>query len=180
MIRAACFAVLALAIGGTRAALAQAQPQMPRGLRDGLLARFDESAGKVMQLAEAMPAQTYAWRPRPGVRSVSEVLIHIAQGNYCTLEDARVKRPPEFRRDAETTVTEKAQVVTYLRRACEHLRRALADLREADLQKPTEMFGQQTSYGNVYLFGVAHVHEHLGQLIAYARINGVTPPWSGR
>jgi uncharacterized damage-inducible protein DinB len=152
---------------------------MPRGLRDGLLARFDEAAGKVTKLAEAMPAEAYAWRPVPGVRSVSEVLVHIAQGNYYTLEDAGVKRPPEFRRDAETAVTEKAQVIMYVKQACEHLRRALADVAEAELEKQTTMFGQQTSYGNVYLFGVAHVHEHLGQLIAYARLNGVVPPWSG-
>jgi uncharacterized damage-inducible protein DinB len=177
-LRTACLAVLALTIAGAEVAQAQAEPRMPRGLRDGLLARFDEATDKVMKLAEAMPAETYGWRPRSGVRSVSEALIHIAQGNYYTAEDAGVKRPSEFRRDAETAVTEKASVIAYVRQASHHLRRALAELPESDLQKPATMFGQQTSYGNVYLFGVAHVHEHLGQLVAYARQTGVVPPWS--
>jgi uncharacterized damage-inducible protein DinB len=173
-----CVAVFALAVDGAEPALAQAEPRMPASLRHGLLARFDEATDKVLKLAEAMPAETYGWRPRHGVRSTSEVFIHVAQGNYYTTEGAGITRPSEFRRDAETMVTEKVQVIAYLRRSSEHLRRALANITESDLQAPTTMFGQRTSLGNVYLFGVAHVHEHLGQLIAYARQNGVVPPWS--
>jgi uncharacterized damage-inducible protein DinB len=176
--RTACLAVIALAVGSAEVALAQTDPRMPRGLRDGLLARFDDATGKVLQLAEAMPAETYTWRPRPGVRSVSEVLIHIAQGNYYTAEDAGVKRPSGFRPDAESAVTAKPQVIAYVKQAGDHLRRALAALTESDLRKPATAFGQETSYGNVYLFGVSHVHEHLGQLVAYARQSGVVPPWS--
>lgn len=174
------FRSVVLIVGLAELADAQAEPRIPSTLREGLLARFDEAAAKVMQLAEAMPAESYGWRPALGVRSVSEVLVHLAQGNYYTTDDAGLKRPPEFRHDAETTVTEKAQVLRYLRTSNDHMHRALATLSESDLQRPTTMFRQQTIYGNVYLFGIAHVHEHLGQLIAYARTNGVAPPWSGR
>lgn len=58
------------------------------------------------------------------------------------------------------------------------MRSALDRLTPADLEHPATMFGQSTSYQNVYLFGISHVHEHLGQLIAYARVNGVAPPWA--
>jgi uncharacterized damage-inducible protein DinB len=58
------------------------------------------------------------------------------------------------------------------------MRGAIRNLSDADLDKPATMFGQQTTYRNVLLTAVSHNHEHLGQLIAYARMNGVAPPWS--
>jgi uncharacterized damage-inducible protein DinB len=65
-----------------------------------------------------------------------------------------------------------------LRRSFDHVRTAVRAMSDADLDKPTTMFGQRTTYRNVLLTTVAHAHEHLGQLIAYARCNGVVPPWS--
>jgi uncharacterized damage-inducible protein DinB len=154
-------------------------PVVPPTLRAGLLARFDESSAKVLQLAEAIPETKYAWRPAPGVRSISETLVHIALGNYYTGSDAGVKAPADILGDQhERTITNKQDVVAFVRRANTHLREALERLTDEDLQRPTIMFSQSTTYQNVYLFGIAHVHEHLGQLIAYARMNGVAPPWS--
>lgn len=151
---------------------------MPPQLSAGLLARFDEAAGKVVQLAEAIPAERYAWRPSPGVRSISEVIMHIAMGNYYTTEGAGVAIPDDIPDDAEQTVADKAAVIRFLHRANVHLRTALQALDDDALDRPTTMFNQKTSYGNVYLFGISHVHEHLGQLIAYSRMNGIVPPWS--
>ena len=154
-------------------------PVIPKTLRAGLLARFDESSSKVLQLAEAIPASKYAWRPARGVRSISEALVHVALGNYYTASDVGVKPPADILGDQhETTVTRKPDVIAFVRRANAHMREALERLTDEDLQRPTIMFSQPTTYQNVYLFGIAHIHEHLGQLIVYARMNRVAPPWS--
>jgi uncharacterized damage-inducible protein DinB len=159
-------------------ARAQSEPVVPATLKAGLLARFDESSSKVLQLGEALPAEKYSWRPAAGVRSIGEVLVHVGLGNYYTTSDAGAKPTIPVGDDAETTIVKKAEVLAFLRTSIDHMRSALQRLPEADLQHPTTMFGQKTTYENVYLFGIAHVHEHLGQLIAYARLNGVTPPWA--
>jgi uncharacterized damage-inducible protein DinB len=154
----------------------QNQPVVPTTLKAGLLARFDESSSKVLQLGEAIPADKYGWRPARGVRSISEVLVHVGLGNYYTTSDAGAK--PSIQVADEQCITNKAEVLAFLRTSIDHMGSALNRLPEADLQHPATMFGQSTSYQNIYLSGIAHVHEHLGQLTAYARMNGVVPPWA--
>ncbi|HXF94946.1 MAG TPA: DinB family protein [Gemmatimonadales bacterium] len=150
----------------------------PAGLRADLLAQLDDAATKLVRLAEAIPAEKYTWRPAEGVRSVSQVLVHVAGGNFLFPTMVGVEpgaRPP---RDAEQTVTDKAQVVDWLKRSFEHARSAIRGVSDAALDQSVDMFGRQTSGRNVLLTMVSHAHEHLGQLIAYARTTGVTPPWS--
>lgn len=166
----------ALVAGITQRAPAQAPPS---DLRAELIAQLDEAATKLVRLAEAAPQEKYSWRPGPGVRSFSEVLMHVAGGNYYIPSFAGVKSPVELRRDAETSVTEKAQVIENLTRSFEHARGSLRAFNEADLDRPVTMFGRQTTCRDVFLTLVTHTHEHLGQLIAYARMNGIVPPWSG-
>jgi uncharacterized damage-inducible protein DinB len=174
-------ALLSTAFALVTAQLVQAQseePRMPATLREGLLTRFDEASGKIIQLAEAIPADKYQWRPTPQVRTVSEVLVHVGAGNYYTLEAAGVRPPVKVRDDEETTTTAKPQVIEFLKRSNEHMRKVLGRLKDRDLTRPATMFEQKTTVGNVYLFGVTHLHEHMGQLVSYARLNGVVPPWS--
>lgn len=147
------------------------------GVRADLRAQFDDAAGKIAQLAAAIGQEKYGWRPT-GARSVSEVLMHVVGGNYYLLTFAGVQPSKQLARDAETTVTDKAQVAAELKASFDHVRAAMGRLTDADLDKPATMFGQQTTVRNVYLTTVTHAHEHLGQLIAYARSNGVVPPWS--
>ncbi len=164
---------LALAAAGVPAAAQQA----PTGLKGDMLAQFDEAANKIVQLAEAIPQEKYAWRPATGVRSVGEVVMHVGVGDYFVLTFVGITSPVELR-GAETSMTDKAQMIAFLKQANDHARAAIRSVPEADLDKPTQMFGRQTTYRNAYMTLVSHVHEHLGQLIAYARSNGVVPPWS--
>ncbi len=164
---------LALAAGTPAAA-----QQAPAGLKGDMLAQFDDAATKLAQLAEAIPQDKYGWRPGTGVRSVSEVLMHVGVGNYFVLSFAGVKPPMEMSQGLETSMTNKAQVIDFLKQACDHARTAIRTVPDADLDKPTQMFGRQTTYRNAYMTLVSHAHEHLGQMIAYARSNGVVPPWS--
>lgn len=150
----------------------------PTGVRADMLAQLNDAAGKLDSLAAAIGQDKYGWRPAAGIRSVSEVLMHVVGGNYYVLTFAGVQPTTQMARDAETAVTDKAQVAAALRASFDHVRGAIRRATDADLDKPATMFGQQTTVRNVYLTTVSHAHEHLGQLIAYARSNGVVPPWS--
>ena len=149
----------------------------PSGVRGDMIAQINDAAGKIQQLAEAIPQEKYSWRPGAGVRSVSEAIMHVAGGNYYMMSFAGVAAPAGTSENMDA-ITDRAKVVDELKRSFAHVRAAIAAASDADLDKPTEMFGQKTTYRNVYFTEVAHAHEHLGQLIAYARMNGITPPWS--
>lgn len=170
--------VTVAALGLALAALPAAAQSGPTGVRGDMIAQLDDAANKIVQLAEAIPQDKYTWRPAQGVRSVSEVIMHVTSANFFFPSMAGTAGTSPLPRDAEKTITAKAQAVDYLKRSCEHLRGAIRNLSDADLDKPANMFGRQTTYRNVLLTAVSHNHEHLGQLIAYSRANGVAPPWS--
>jgi uncharacterized damage-inducible protein DinB len=167
---------LGLVICASHAALAQDRAAAPTGVRGDLLAQLDDAASKLEQLGQAIPQDKYSWRPGSGVRSVGEVLEHVTGGNYFLLSFAGVKAPSNLPK-LDSTATS-AQVLEQLRRSFDHVRGAIRGMTDADLAKPATMFGRQTTYRGVLLTTVTHAHEHLGQLIAYARSSGVVPPWS--
>ena len=152
-------------------ALAQAAPA---GIRGDLIAQLDAAGNKLAQLAQAIPQNKYAWRPAAGVRSIREVLMHVATSNYFF---AGMVGPQAAYPDS--TINDPAQVSDQIKRSFAHLRTLVTGMSDADLDKSTTMFGRPATYRSVLLLVVAHTHEHLGQAIAYARANGVTPPWSG-
>ena len=153
----------------------QAPAPKPTGFRAEFLANLDEVQEKIMDLAESTPADKFSWRPAPGVRSISEVYMHVAGGNYFLATFVGVK-PPANMPDLEKDITRKADVIAELKRSFDHLRHAAAGAN--DLEKPVKMFGNQTTYRGVLVTMLSHLHEHLGQSIAYGRMNGVIPPWS--
>jgi uncharacterized damage-inducible protein DinB len=152
-------------------------PAVPKsGVRAELLHDLDDMQKKILSLATAMPAEKYAWRPGLGVRSVSEVYMHMAGGNY-TLVSFVGDKPMLDTRSYER-VTEKPRVVEELRRSFDYLRNAIANTSDADLDKPIRMFGNDSTERAAFMMALNHLHEHLGQSVAYARMNGVVPPWS--
>ena len=157
-----------------------AQPAAAKtsGFRDQFLNQLKDVESKIVGLADAMPQEKYAWRPADGVRSISEVYVHIAGANYFLPSFIGVKPPAGLTRDMEKTVTEKAKVIEVLKASFAHVREAVANLSDADLEKPAKFFGQATTTQGVLFTMANHMHEHLGQSIAYARTNGVVPPWS--
>ena len=133
---------------------------------------------KIVSLAEALPADKFAWRPADGVRSVSEVYMHVVGANYMLPTMLGAKMPAGITRDMEKTVTEKAKVIEALKNSFEHARKAVAAVPDADLEKQVKFFGRDKAEREVLMILATHAHEHLGQSIAYARMNGVAPPWS--
>ena len=156
--------------------LAWAQNDGP-GTGQGYLPEFNHSSRQLLQLAEATPAEKFAWRPAPGVRSVSEVYMHIAVANFFLLSQAgaKVENAPKITQTTEKEVKDKAAVIGWLKDSFEALRKAYP---AAELQKPAKFFGQDSKVENIYLRILVHNHEHMGQSIAYARMNGIVPPWS--
>lgn len=149
------------------------------GFRADVLRDVQGIESKYLALAEALPAANMTWRPGEGVRSVSEVLMHVAGANYMLTSFIGVNPPADVPpREAETTWTDPAQIVPALKGSFAHLRTAIENTPDADLDKAIKMFGQDHTVRSALLLMDNHLHEHLGQLIAYARSNGVAPPWS--
>ncbi len=174
-----------LLLAATAGALAQtaAPPAAAPAPTAGFRAEFlNELAGvekRFVGLAEAMPADKYTWRPAEGVRSVSEVYMHVAAANYNIPRVLGTPPPAGFNvRGFDTSVTEKAKVIETLKQSFAHLRQAVLNMSEADGEKKLKWFGAENTYRGVLLFIIRHMAEHLGQSIAYARINGVVPPWT--
>ena len=151
----------------------------PTGFRADYLTEIDDVGKKLVDLADAMPADKYSWRPAPGVRSVGEVFMHVVAGNSTLPSFLGAPRMDGISRDSEKTVTEKAKIVELLKKSIENAKAAASNVTEADLNKKVKTFGDREMTERQVLFRILnHMHEHLGQSIAYARMNGVTPPWS--
>ena len=172
-------ALVLLAAPAARAQVPAAAPAAPTtGFRAEFLGQHAYGEKQILELAEATPADKYGWRPAPGVRSISEVYIHIAGGNYFLLGFAGVKAPVGLDKDMEKNVTEKSKVIDELKKSFAHVRAGIASTSDADLDKPVSFFGRDTTVRGVLLSVVSHEFEHLGQSIAYARTNGIVPPWT--
>jgi uncharacterized damage-inducible protein DinB len=157
------------------------------GIRAELIGDIGQVEQRYLQLADAMKGK-YEWRPGEGVRSVSEVFMHIAGANFVIPMIAGVK-PPEFIKAATVQeamgemqalekTTDEAKIRDMLQHSFTHAKHAIAMTPEAQLEDMVKLFGQDATKRRVLTLLVAHMHEHLGQQIAYARTNGVVPPWS--
>jgi len=176
----ASVALVALALLGAAVPAARAADAVP-GLRGELLRTLDDARGKIMDLANAMPADKYGWRPGKGVRSVGEVYLHIAQANYSLPHLAGADIPADI--DVKTMgdlKLGKAETIALLTKSFDHAVDAITNTTDADLDTPVKIFGHDGTKREAFLLTVTHLHEHLGQSIAYARTNGVVPPWTAR
>jgi uncharacterized damage-inducible protein DinB len=134
---------------------------------------------QLIALAEATPPEKFAWRPGPGVRSMSEVYMHIVLANFYLLSATGPKMPAELSSpDMEKTVTDKAQVINWLKHSLDAVKTAHAAAKPADLRRKVKIEGVDADVDGMYLRIIVHANEHMGQLVAYARMNGIVPPWS--
>lgn len=159
-------------------AILSAQEALPTP-RAEMLNHFNMSIRKVIALAEAMSADRYAWSPGQGVMPVGQVFAHIAHYNYRYPSTALgAKLPAGIGLDTLENLRDKAAIVKLLRESAEYARTAMTNLPDAKVDGATRLYGRSVPGWAVMLQLVAHMNEHLGQSIAYARSNGVVPPWS--
>jgi uncharacterized damage-inducible protein DinB len=150
----------------------------PAGLWEGYDGEWMHVSDQLVALAEATPPEKFAWRPAPGVRSTSEVYMHIVLANFYLLSVTGPKMPADLKEDAEKSVTSKADVISWLKRSLEAVKQAHLAVKPEDLQRKVHIADRDATVDGMYLRIVIHANEHMGQLIAYARMTGVVPPWS--
>ena len=160
---------------------ASAAPAPPAfGFRAEFLNELGYEEDHFLRLAQAMPADKYTWRPAEGVRSVSEVYMHVAAANFNLPRVFGVASPAGFKvQGFDKSTTDKIRVIETLRQSFAHMRDAAINMSDADLEKQVDWLeGKKNTYRGVMVFILRHAGEHLGQSIAYARMNGIVPPWT--
>lgn len=148
-------------------------------VRDELLMHFEASMSKFIELARAMPAEAYTWSPGEGVMEVGRVYMHVARYNYLYPSgNMGVALPAGIELDGMEAERDKARVLEALERSRAFVRESVGAMSAPELGRETTLYGRTVERRAVLLQLVAHMNEHLGQSIAYARMNGVVPPWS--
>ena len=174
-------ALAALLLAGAPAAHAQdLTPESAAAMKTAYLADMEVMRGKFLGLADAFPEDLYTWRPMEGVRSVSEVLMLIASEGYGFAPMA-LGAPTALSRDESqglAEIADKATVIDHLTRGFAYAQETIEAIDPATLVGARSLFGRERSTPELMMFVAGDMHEHLGQLIAYARTNRIVPPWS--
>lgn len=139
------------------------------------MGQMDFVKGRLIQLAEAMPEDKFDWTPGEGVRTVGEVYSHVAEANSYLISAINNTKPEM---NKEEKAQDKKSIISMLASSCDAVKEAASKLTEDDLNREVEAFGMKFTLRNFMITMLNHCHEHLGQSIAYARMNGITPPWS--
>ena len=169
-----------------RALRAQEVPNRESAIevRKQFLADLDTLQSKFLALAEAFPANKYSWRPAPNVRSVGEAFMHVASEFYVFAPMAYgASRSPVIPRGQDSfkkfeSMSTKEDVLKHLKEGFAYTKQAIGGIDEGQLAGSRKLFGGDHNIIETSFAMTDDLHEHLGQLIAYARMNGVTPPWS--
>lgn len=178
---------LPLAVAAISSIAAVPSPLAAQGLMADMHSEVSAVQKKLIDLAGAIPESNYGWRPGAGVRTVGEVFKHVATDNYLIpimmgapapaatgISATDMKTVEAYEKRAMT----KAQVIAELQASFTHLHGAMRSTTDSNLTQMIKFFGQDMSRQKVMLLTLTHLHEHLGQSIAYARSNSVVPPWS--
>jgi uncharacterized damage-inducible protein DinB len=151
-------------------------------VKSDMMMWINDAEDKIGQLAEATPEEKYAWRPAEGVRSTGEVFMHVAAANFGIGSFWGIAPPAGFAFDTyEKSLTKKADIQKALKESFAHMKKGLEAATDADFEKNVDLFGgMKMTERSAYMLLLSHAHEHLGQSIAYARMNGITPPWTAQ
>ena len=135
--------------------------------------------GQITSLLQAIPQDKMTWKPGEGVRSVSEAFLHVALGNYITLSKITGKMPEGVDpKTFEKSSTDKAKITDEIKKSFIAVNGAVSNAPESDYGKTVDFFGNPMTILDMIFVAATHQHETLGQQIAYARVVGVTPPWT--
>jgi len=150
----------------------------PEGIWQGYDGEWRHVSSQLLALAAATPEEKFSWRPAPGVRSTSEVYMHIAIANFYLLSVTGPKMPADLKEGMDKSVTSKAEIISWLKRSQDAVKQAHLSVTPKDLQRKVHIEDRDATVDGMYLRIIVHANEHMGQLIAYARMSGVVPPWS--
>lgn len=143
-----------------------------------VVSSVEAAADKLVQLANAFPAEKYGWTPMDGVSSVGEVLQHVSSANYFIANMLGSPVPDGINPRDLGESTDKVAVIATYEASVKHVKKAIKAVSEAAAKEEIDMFGSPAPRARLMLVVADHGHEHLGQMIAYARSNEIVPPWS--
>jgi uncharacterized damage-inducible protein DinB len=152
----------------------------PEGIWEGYDGEWTHVSKQLIDLAEATPPEKFSWRPAAGVRSTSEVYMHVVMANFWLLSVTGPKMPADLKEGMDKSVTSKAEVINWLKRSLDAVKQAHLAETPQDLQRKVHVVDRDATVDGMYLRIIVHANEHMGQLVAYARMTGVVPPWSGQ
>ena len=184
-----------LAAAQQKTASPAATPPAMSPLRQEILGAFDYGAQEALALAKAVPEEKYSWRPMEGVRSFGEVFMHMAGSTLLFGSMTGMKIPDGPAHDlatvymkkgfempelfaAEAAVKDKAKILAIMEQSFQIGRDLIRNMPEADLDKSISFFGRPTTQRGLLILMGNHLNQHVGQAIAYARVNHIVPPWS--
>ena len=172
------FAVLLMSFSITNNSFSNPPGDSPTFVKE-YLGQTDFIEGRLTQMLGAMSQDQMNWSPEEGVRTDGQIYIHVAEANNMLagfMKGEEMKAPPGA---MEGSTTDKEEIAKMLKDSFTAVKDAAGKLTEEDLNKMVQTpFGMEMSLRNFMISLLNHSHEHLGQGIAYARMNGVTPPWS--
>lgn len=155
--------------------IASAQDQVVQSNLKGLLSH---QQSQIVDLLNAFSEDQMDWRPAEGVRSVREAFMHIASSNYFLASGMGFKTPDDVDMNAINNTTGKANMVEALNKSFAFILDKIGQIKSSDFEKEVDLQFAKMSMLSAMMLVLEHVSEHKGQLIAYARSNGVVPPWS--
>ncbi|MCX2745892.1 DinB family protein [Mangrovivirga sp. M17] len=135
------------------------------------------NSDKVISLAKAIPAEKYGWTPEEGIRSINDVVLHITGANYFFPTFVGVEMPDGID-PRNMNILGKDASIEALTKSYDHMIKAIMSVPDDKLDDMVDVFGSQMTMRSVLIISYGHCEEHMGQLIAYARSNGIAPPWS--
>jgi uncharacterized damage-inducible protein DinB len=159
--------------------------QQSSGFRADLVGNISYAQKEILDLEGAIPEAKFTWRPTKEVRSISEVYAHIAFGNYLFAQIAGLKLPegivisgPQDEGKWDKASTDKKVIYDQMVKSFDYIKGQIKEMPDANLENEVNFFGTKMSTRSLFMALLGHIHEHLGQSIAYARSVGVVPPWT--
>ncbi len=147
--------------------------------RDEFLSHFQRSSYKISELARVMPAEKFEWAPAEGIMQVAEVYMHLARYNFMYLDlNLGIAPPDGFDYRNIESIRDKDQVQKIFAMSVEHVNEQVGAMTAEQLNATTELYGRTVDGWAVLFQLISHMNEHVGQSVAYARMNDVSPPWS--
>ena len=163
----------------TLASAQEKKMEMPGGVKGAFLKQSMFVENQFVQLAEAVPHEKYGWRPADGVRSIAEAFLHVASGNYLMMKTIGAALPEGVDpMKLEKSTTDKKQIVEAMKKSFAFINEQVKKTEESSYGKEVDFFGNKMTVLDMIFLSATHQHETIGQAIAYARTNGITPPWT--
>lgn len=143
-----------------------------------IVGMLEMTQGQIAALTEAFDESQFNWRPAEGIRSTGETVLHVAAANYYIGMKLGFSPPEDLNIMELESITGKEAILEAYNKSAEFIRGKIMEVDPTSLGAEVDLGFMKTSKLSALLVVLEHTGEHKGQLIAYARSNGVTPPWS--